>query len=440
MVLTLGAVNIVRRSNGSVIHHQGDSMDTTGATAAMSDAMSMMEHPEDTVSALPLVDPRVLLRFCDAVQRYADGMGFHDEAARKLRDLRDRLENLRGLASLCRLAIAGHPRAVGRVVDELSCLALDFPSGPLKEPHREGEVNEDEPDGRVQLAAALDLFAGAAFVSKDNAEQHERFVVSIVRAVEDAIAFPVAYSPEAAAYLGGGDETLSVAYAQIVIANATRRLIESDRRCSPRVPAEIRLRLECLASKWLHANPVTEFFDVISGPKLRRIVFWQDPKRERPDDACVGDPVTLLVHEQGSGKGDRHEDVCWDDMGRFGVMFCPHQPAHVVRTLDDGFQVHVPRAARTGPIAVVHKKPDFTNVRSLFDEYADQYPLEWSSSIFAKLRMDQWAYPEAFGFPIIEIAQGSPKSESSIAFTATPPEMSVTEQPSRNYSDSSSDQ
>jgi hypothetical protein len=376
----------------------------------MPDAMSMMEHPEDTISALPLVDGRVLLRFCQAVQSYADSVGSHDEAARKLRDLQAGLDNLCGLATLCRFAIAGHPRAFGRVIDELDCLAADFPSSPLDESLGDVEVNEDEPDSGVHLAAALDLFAGAAFVSKAQPEQHERFIIGIVRAIEDAIAFPVAYSAEAAAYLGEDNE-LSATYVKIVIANATQRLIEGDRRCTPKVPADIRRRLEGLAIRWLHANPVAEFFDAVSGPKLHRIVFWQDPERERPDDARVGDRVTLFVHERGH-RGDGEQDAVYgDNLSNLAVMFCPHQPAKVVRVLEDGFQVRVPKFARTGPIAIVRKKPDFTDARKRVIEYAEQYPFEWSSSVFANIRMDQWAYPCAFGPPIIEITKESPPAK-----------------------------
>jgi hypothetical protein len=396
----------------------------------MPDAMSAMEHPEDTISALPLLDGRVLLRFCQAVQSYADGVGTHDEAARSLRGLAARLENLRGLATLCRLAVAGHPRAVGRVVDELDCLAADFPANPLGEACGEGEVNEDEPDDRAHLAAVLDLFAGAAFVSKDDPKQHERFVVSIVRAVEDAIAFPLAYSAEAAAYLGEGGKELSAAFAEIVIANATQRLLEGDRRCVPRVPAEIRRRLESLALKWLRGNPVIEFFSVISGPKLRSIVFWQDPERERPDDARVGDPVTLLLDEHGHWNHREDGGVCEDDLGGLGAMFCPHQPASVVRVLDDALQVRVPKGARTGPIAIVRKKPDFTHVRKRVAEYAKLYPLEWSSSVFANIRMDQWAYPDAFGPPIIEIAQEPPQVQVPEAVSIRFPGVAAAEQPS----------
>jgi hypothetical protein len=87
------------------------------------------------------------------------------------------------------------------------------------------------------------------------------------------------------------------------------------------------------------------------------------------------------------------------------VMFSPHAPAAIVRVVDDRLEVLVPEGSRTGPIAVVKKTPDFTSVKSLLAEYADQFPAEWAASIFAFVRMDTWAFPFAFGPPILEIIQ-----------------------------------
>jgi hypothetical protein len=377
-------------------------------TMPTSSSTPMMEHPEDVIAVPALVDERVLLRFCKAVQSCADGLGLHDKAAVKLRFLQSRLDNLCGLASLCRLAIAGHPRSLARVIDEMYCLSVDFPSDPL-ENLGEGEANEDEPDERVILSAAVDLFAGASFVSKDKPAQRDAFIIGIVRAIEDAIAFPVTFSSEAATYIGEGDGTQSPLHASIVIANATQRLIESDQKCVPSAPLEIRRRLECIARKWMHKNPVDEFFSAVSGPRLSRIVHWEDPKRDRPDDARVGDPVTLLVQERSRKNEEMPDDECGsDNLKDYGVMFCPHTPAPVVRVVDDGLQVRVPENSRTGPIAIVKKEPDFSQAKSLIADYAAQFPVEWNSSIFASVRMDIWAFPDAFGPPILEIMP-SPK-------------------------------
>ncbi len=373
-------------------------------------AVAIMEHPEPTVSVPPLVDERVLLRFCKAVQRFADDLGSHDEAVAELRALRARLANLRGLASLCRLAIIGHPYSAARVADEMSCLCVDFPSGPLEELDDEGEVSEDEPDDRVLLTAAVDLFAGASFVSKDKPAQRDRFIIGVVRAIEDAIAFPVTFSSEAATYMGEGDRTQSNLHARIVIANATQRLLERDQKCVPLVPTHLRQRLECLARRWMHENPVDEFFAAISGPKLRRIVHWEDPERPQPGDARVGDQVTLLVGDgdRSDKKSEMQDMPCGgDNLKGFGAMFSPHAPAPVVRVVDEGLQVLVPEGARTGPIAIVKKTPDFTGVQNLLAEYADQYSIEWSLSIFSRARMDIWAFPDAFGPPILKILRTS---------------------------------
>ena len=98
------------------------------------------------------------------------------------------------------------------------------------------------------------------------------------------------------------------------------------------------------------------------------------------------------------------QDVpCGDHLKDLGVMFSPHAPARVVRVVDDGLEVFVPEGSRTGPIAVVKRAPDFTRVRNLLVEYAEQFPAEWSLSIFSSVRMDTWAFPVAFGPPILEI-------------------------------------
>jgi hypothetical protein len=370
------------------------------AMPSMPEPMAQMEHPEDTVGAPPLVNDRLLIRFRRAVQGYADSAGFHDDAAAKLLQLQARLANLRNLAALCRLAIIGHPHSFARVIDEMHCLAVDFPPDPLDSECDDEEPHEDETDNRVQLAAAVDLFAGAAFVSRNNLAQRDRFIIGIVRAIEDAIAFPVTFAAEAKAYIGEGAGELSPSHTSIVIANATQRLIEGDYRCVPLAPLDIRCRLECLARKWMLANPVNAFFDAISGPRLRRIVHWEDPALPRPDDARVGDRVTLLLEQGRDEDKDCGHDTSLDDLA---VMFCPHQPAPVVRTLDDGLQVLVPNGARTGPIAVVKKSVDFTAVQDMIARYADQFSSAWSLSIFALARIDRWAYPCAFGRPIIEI-------------------------------------
>jgi len=380
-------------------------------------AMSVMEHPENTLAVPPLVDQRVLMQFCQAAQTYADGQGVHDRAADKLNELRANLTILGNLASLCRLAILGHPHSFARVVDEMYCTSVDYPSGPLEKGGEEDEFCEDESDDRVQLAAAIDLFAGAAFVSKDDPDQRDRFIIGIVRAIENAIAFPVAFSAESAAYIGQGTGTLLPLDASIVIANATQRLLESDQKCVPQPPAEIRQRLELLARKWMRDNPVTKFFEVLSGPRVHRIVHWEDPSRERPDDAFVGDPVTLLVRPGG---GEAKDDMCGESLRGLRVMFCPHQPAEVVRIVEDGLQVRVPEQACTGPIAVVKNAPDFEKVWDLIVEYGRAYPVEMSASIFGLVRMDVWAYPFAFGRPILEIMK-TPQDATADAFTPAGP-------------------
>jgi hypothetical protein len=338
------------------------------------------------------------MQFCRAVQQYADTIGRRAEADEKIRELKVRLKNLSDLASLCRLAVLGHPRSVERVLDELSCLAVDFPSDPLDGGDGMDEESEDEPDIRTQFAAVIDLLAGAAFVSKDDPARRDRLIVGIIRAVEDAVCYPVAFSNEAAAYLGESSEGLAPAHASLAIANATGRLIERDRSCDPAVPPDIRMRLERLALKWMAADPVTEMFRALTGPKLNHVLESIDP-----DDVRIGDRVTLTL------KADCVAGVSQDAAARlqnndFFVLFCPAQLAKVQSVDGDKLQVEVPAGARTGPIALV-RKPIIDDVQYLLKRYSCEYPVEWFYSLFSFIPMWKWAYPVAFGPPFIEIMQ-----------------------------------
>jgi hypothetical protein len=376
--------------------------------------MSVMEHPEDTTAVPPLVDQRVLMQFCQAVQMYADVQGLHEAVAKKLSELQAYLAVLADVAALCRLAILGVPHAFARVVDEMNCIAVDYPAEPLEEENWDGEFCEDESDDRVQLAAAIDLLAGAAFVSKDDSCQRDRFIIGVIRAIENAIAFPVVFCAEAAAYVRQGEDAggLVPLEASAVIAIATRRLLEGDQACVPRVPAGIRRRLETLARRWMRGNPVTTFLEVLSGPAVRQIVLWEDPRRERPDGALAGDPVTLLLR---TDRGEADDRRC-ERLREHRAMFCPHQPAEIIRVIDDGLQVRVPEQARTGPVAVIRQAPDFRTVWDLLVEFGRAYPAEMSGSIFGLVRMDVWCYPLAFRGPILEIAN-TPQSATADAFT-----------------------
>ncbi|MFJ9777203.1 hypothetical protein ACIRVF_39220 [Kitasatospora sp. NPDC101157] len=380
-------------------------------------AMSLMEHPENTIAVPPFVDQRVLIQFCQAVQTCADGQGLHDVAARSLNELRADLAALTNLAALCRLAILGQPHAFARVVDEMHCIAVDHPAGPLDTEGEEDEFCEDETDDRVQLAAAIDLLAGAAFVSKDRPRQRDRFIIGIVRAIENAIAFPVVLSRESAAYLGQGPGTLLPLEASSVIANATQRLIEGDQKCVPRPPAEIRRRLETLARRWMRGNPVTTFLEALSGLTVHQIVQWVHPGRTPSDDSSVGDPLTLLLRpDRDEAEDDEQEDrPCG-----YGAMFCPHQPAEVVRPVKNGLQVRIPEGATSGPVAVLKHAPDFRKTWDLIVEFGRGYPVEMSASIFGLVRMDGWAYPFAFGGPKLEIAR-RPRVTAADAFTPAGP-------------------
>lgn len=362
----------------------------------------LMEHAENNLAVPTLIDRRVLLQFCQAVQSYGDSVGSHDEVAARLRALNATLADLRNLATLCRFAVLGHPHSFQRLYDEMHCLSVDFRSA-LSD--TDAECSEDEPDTRTDLTAAIDLFAGASFISKDDCERRDRLIGALVHAIQAAIAFPVTFSVEAAAYIGQGTGAISPLFASIVIANATRRLLESDYCCIPLAPRNTRARLERMARRWMRSNPVTAFFDKVSGPRVVRIVRWEEPADTRLDDAHFGDPVTLLLHRREPEFQQDGRKECPDDNGfsGLGVVFCPHQPAPVLRIMEDGLQVRVPQFACTGPIAVVKKSADFAGVGQVIDTWFSWYPTEMQASIFGSVRMDLWAYPFAFGRPIIEI-------------------------------------
>lgn len=377
-----------------------------------------MEHPQRTVMSPPLVDDRALLRFCRAVQQYADTIGARDEAAVAIRRLRVNLESLRNLGSLCRLAIIGHPRSLDRVVDTMRCLARNFDEGAKS--HFDHSDCACETTESAQLSAAIDLFAGASFASKDRPDQRNRFICGIVHAIKKAIAFPVTLSVEAATYLGEGDGSISPAHAELAMALATKNLI--DGVCFPAIPSAVENRLYCLAEDWMADNPVDRFFAAIGGPRVRRIIVWADAERECPEEACRGDTITVLVEDEHAGVTREHSSsnhsphqhqhshgsapsCCSDDLSGYGVVFCRHQPGLSVRPLRDGFHTVVPHLALTGPVAVVKLDADLTATRALVDRYAESYRDEWLFSIFSFVRMDHWDYPSAFEPPILKIRE-----------------------------------
>ena len=395
-----------------------------------------MEHPMNTLAVPPLIDPRLLYQFCTAVQQYSVTAGRQSEADAKVAELKARLDNLTQLAQLCRLAVLGHPNSFGRVLDELLCIAVDFPADPLDgDPYTELE-EEDEPDDRYHFGAVFDLLAGAAFVSKDDPDQRDRLIVGIIRAVEDAICYPLAFSDEAAAYVGEGDGSLSSSHVSRAIGNATTRIIERDTACDPLVGADIRMRLEQIALKWMAANPVTEMFRALTGPRWTRALESIDP-----DDVNVGDRVTLTLRDDcaappmkpttatpntapramagmaaaggapGSAAGSAPDGLY--------VLFCPSQEATILKATATTLVVEVPRNARTGPIALV-RQPDVTDVKYLLVRFACEYPEEWSDSLFGVIKMGIWAYADAFGEPLVEITQ-VPRSVTVTAHDANGP-------------------
>jgi hypothetical protein len=263
---------------------------------AATGGMGGMEEATDTIGVPPLVDPRTLTQFCQAIQKYADAHGFHDQAQEKILDLQARLAKYQDLARLCRFAVLGLPKAVEQVRDEMECIAVDFPGAEIHCPKcccSRCCCPGDMPDGAgykgpAQFAAALDLFAGAAFVTKCDPERRDRFIAGLVRGIEDAISYPLAYAQEAAEYLNGSASQFPFPQIQAVMGTATNRFLEGDVKCDPRLPEMARERLEGLACKWMRWNPVTELFYALTGPR------WDGALHTiQPHTANIGDHVTL---------------------------------------------------------------------------------------------------------------------------------------------------
>jgi YHS domain-containing protein len=410
----------------AIDHFASTGASSMSAAGGGADSMSVMEEVADTIFVSPLVDETVLGQFCQAVQTYADSQSLHDAAAEKLAELQFRLNNLRNLASLARLALVGHPQSFARLEDEIHCVIADFPCDKLEPDNEREEYFAHTPDGQVFLSAAIDLFAGATFLWKDDIDRRDRAIAAIVRAIEDAIAFPVTYAAEAAAFLGLDTVALSPTHAVIVVGNATLRLIQGDRACVPRAPADIRRRLEGLACAWMQVNPVTAFFEAIRAPQIHRIVPWRANQREesnaiRVSDRTalrIGDPVVLVLHRARDEDGKAGS--CGIALQNYGVMFAPRQPAPDAVVVNDCFEVRIPAGSRTGPVIVVPKQPDFTAVSQLLTDYQQRYPDEINGSVFALARVDTWAFPIAYRHPVAKISV-LPASATATAFTASGP-------------------
>jgi hypothetical protein len=171
-------------------------------------------------------------------------------------------------------------------------------------------------------------------------------------------------------------------HAAMAIANATLRLLEDDDSCTPQAPAGFRRRLESLAERWIRANPVTALMDAMTDAKLQGAITGISPAVAR-----VGDTVTLELNAAGSESRDN-----------LIAMFCPHQPAKIISSLERSIQLEVPDRAQSGPVAVVRRPPQQTldDISSLQQSFQNDYPIEWMLSAFTLMPLYMWAYPVAF--------------------------------------------
>jgi hypothetical protein len=139
-------------------------------------------------------------------------------------------------------------------------------------------------------------------------------------------------------------------------------------------------------------------FDALVGPQLDRII-----QAVTPDDVKPGDQVVLQLRPDcvASPRVTGPRD---DQQGGVYALFCPTQMAKVLSQGDGRVEVLVPAYARTGPVALV-RKPSLEDVEYLLSRYACEFPAEWAASLFSFIPMWKWAYPTAFGCPVVEVTQ-----------------------------------
>jgi len=382
------------------------------------DSMNVMEHPKDVIFAPPFLDERILVHCCSAVRAYSRSQGLTSATVSSaLAGVTGRLTYLADLASSCRFAILGWRGALPRVLEQMRCIGREYPPESSEESFESRtEVGMDEPDHRVMLAAAIDLFAGAAFVSKDDPEQLRHFVRSLSRAIEDAIAWPLSFASDSAAYVGDSRAKAVPIDATIGVAASVQRLLDGSCHCRIPAPVRIRERVQALAHAWLRANPVSEFFEALSGPKMHECLTGISPRK-----AKVGDVITLVVPRHCLDFSEKREEPTKTLAGaavptklaeavpnNVVVMFCPHQPATIQGYSEGGLRVVVPPLAQSGPIALCRRPPieELNEITCITQRFQSSYPAEWLLSTMTMIPLHHWSYPQAFQTsPWIEIYQ-----------------------------------
>lgn len=388
------------------------------------ESMAGMEHPVDTIAVPPLVTTRVLMQFCSAVAKCAAGSTPREHVDARIAELHGQIAILSNLACLTRLAVLGHPESFARLRDGLANLAAAVTpkdESPHTSRQQVGEpaLDTSPPDYRVQFTTAVDLLGGAALVSKDDPAELDRMVRGVVVAIEAAIAYPVCFAAEAAAYLGEGTGELSAPHVASAIATATAGFLQDRRAGTPRLPHNVQRRLNSLAHDWIRANPVSEMFAALAGPSLDQIVHGIQPA-----SAKIGDTITLMLRPSPGASSSAPVRDGTKSGGRTAprhrfVLFCPSSCAEVLSAGEDALEVKVPYHAKSGPVIIV-QAPDVADVVFLLQQYAEAYPLEWEYSVFSRIQVWQWAYPTAFAGPRVNIRQ-VPESVAVSAFTAAGP-------------------
>lgn len=348
-----------------------------------------IEHVPDTMYVPPLLDDRVLLEFCRAVQSFAAEHGLRDDARARLTRLKQRHQHLVNLAVLFRYAIAGDEHALTQFTSEMQCLAHEHEDAAHPPGHWTSEADDDGHGGQhdpqrhdriagARWSAVIDLFAGASFIAAGSDERRDRYLDAVVAAVANAVWLPLRCSRESAAYLGEGDGTLTRQQIAIVLDAAVHRLLDDD--CDPVLPRPFDDQLRTLTARWKSRNPVTAIL-----ARFRDALI--EVESIDATSARAGDSVrTLLKRPQAH----RPDDLI--------LLLPPHQAAEIREVASGGVVATIPPHSVSGPVLLLAR----ADVQSVSEAVAAQSELEhhfrsdWVSSVFQAIPLYKWAFPFAF--------------------------------------------
>jgi len=185
--------------------------------------------------------------------------------------------------------------------------------------------------------------------------QRDRLIIGIVRAVENAISFPLAYSSAAATYLGEGSGELSRQYAAAVIGNATQRLLEGLSRLLRHGP-DLAQALGRLGADGIEGSPTPYSpagIRLAGKPAINRHPLYRDGLIEVQDEGSQ-----LLAWLLAPRRGEMIADYCAGAGGKTLAAAMLMRGTGRIYALDTSAKrlaALAPRAARAG----------ISNVRSI---------------------------------------------------------------------------